>query len=178
MARDCLRHAGSTIAQLDCIAVTVGPGSFTGIRAGIALAIGLGLAADRPVIGVTVGEALAASLPNLGNRTLWCAIPSRRGRIFLEVGDKVLSLAITDIPTPDRSVAIAGSAALDIAARLAARGADVMLTNAKLPTGRSIAEVARQRMLGLIRPLEPLPLYVDAPEARPQVIKVNDQRPE
>ncbi|HQT77977.1 MAG: tRNA (adenosine(37)-N6)-threonylcarbamoyltransferase complex dimerization subunit type 1 TsaB [Rhodospirillales bacterium 20-64-7] len=178
MARDCLRHAGSTIAQLDCIAVTVGPGSFTGIRAGIALAIGLGLAADRPVIGVTVGEALAASLPNLGNRTLWCAIPSRRGRIFLEVGDKVLSLAITDIPTPDRSVAIAGSAALDIAARLAARGADVMLTNARLPTGRSIAEVARQRMLGLIRPLEPLPLYVDAPEARPQVIKVNDQRPE
>ena len=56
-------------ADLDLVAVTVGPGSFTGIRAALALAHGLALAAGVPVIGVTVGEALADALPHLGDRT-------------------------------------------------------------------------------------------------------------
>ena len=70
MAQDCLRDAGLQAADLDLIAVTVGPGSFTGIRGGVALAQGIGVAANRPVVGVTVGEALADSLPQLGGRTL------------------------------------------------------------------------------------------------------------
>ncbi len=166
MARDCLRDAGLAAADLDLIAVTVGPGSFTGIRGGIALAQGIGVAANRPVVGVTVGEALADSLPQLGGRLLWCAIPSRRGRIFLESGDLVLSLALADLPDPRQPVAIAGSAAADVAARLAARGADVMLTDARLPIGRHVAAVAERRFRGELRPLAAEPLYVDAPEAR------------
>lgn len=166
MAQDCLQDAGVHAADLDLIAVTVGPGSFTGIRGGIALAQGIGVAADRPIIGVTVGEALADSLPQLGGRALWCAISSRRGRIFLEVPDNVLSLAVAEIPDPLGPVAIAGDAAADIASRLAARGANVMLTDARLPTGRHIAQVAERRFLGTIRPLPAEPLYVDPPEAR------------
>ncbi len=100
MARDCLRDAGLQAAELDMIAVTVGPGSFTGIRAGVALAQGISVAAGCPAIAVTVGEALAISLPQLGARTLWCATKSRRGRIFLETCDEILSLAVTDLPDP------------------------------------------------------------------------------
>jgi tRNA threonylcarbamoyladenosine biosynthesis protein TsaB len=166
MARDCLAESGLMATDLDLIAVTVGPGSFTGIRGGIALAQGLGVAADRPVVGVTVGEALADSLPHLGGRTLWCAIPSRRGRIFLEVDDAVLSVAIGDLPDPRQPVGVAGGAAAEVASRLAARGVDVMLTDARLPRGRHIAAVAERRWLGLLRPLAAEPLYVDAPEAR------------
>lgn len=166
MAQDCLRDAGLRAADLDLIAVTVGPGSFTGIRGGIALALGIGVAADRPVIGVTVGEALANSLPQLGSRMLWCATVSRRGRIFLEVGEDVMSLALTDLPNPAGPVAIAGGAAADVASRLAARGVNVMLTDARLPTGRHIAQVAERRFLGSIRQLAAEPLYVDPPEAR------------
>jgi tRNA threonylcarbamoyladenosine biosynthesis protein TsaB len=166
MAQDCLRDAGLQAADLDLIAVTVGPGSFTGIRGGLALAHGIGVAANRPVVGVTVGEALAAALPQLGGRTLWCAITSRRGRIFLEVAGAVFSLAVTGLPDPPGPVAVAGSAAPDIASRLAARGADVMLTDARLPTGRPIAQVAEQRFRGAIRTLPAEPLYVDPPEAR------------
>jgi tRNA threonylcarbamoyladenosine biosynthesis protein TsaB len=166
MVRDCLHDAGWDPADLDLIAVTVGPGSFTGIRGGVALAQGIGIATGRPVIGVTIGEALADSLPQLGGRQLWCATTSRRGRIFLEIGETVLSLAVTDLPTPNRPVAIAGGAAADIASRLAARGVNVMLTDARLPTGRHIAEVAERRLRGAIRPLPAEPLYVDPPEAK------------
>src|SRR6195952_705352 len=142
MVRDCLNDAGLRTANLDLIAVTVGPGSFTGIRGGLALAQGLGIAAGRPVIAVTVGEALAASLPQLGGRTLWCATASRRGRVFLETGDEWLSVAVTDLPDPRGPLALAGGAAPDISSRLAARGVNVMLTDARLPMGRHIAEVA------------------------------------
>ena len=51
MAQDCLHDAGLEAADLDLIAVTVGPGSFTGIRGGIALAQGIAVAVDLPVIG-------------------------------------------------------------------------------------------------------------------------------
>ena len=81
--------------------MTVGPGSFTGIRAGLALAHGIALAAGVPVVGVTVGEALADSLPYLGERQLWVAIDSRRGRVFLERDDTVVATPLDALPTPD-----------------------------------------------------------------------------
>ena len=166
MARDCLQEARLQAADLDLIAVTVGPGSFTGIRGGVALAQGIAVSAGRPLVGVTVGEALADSLPLLGGRALWCATPSRRGRIFLEVAEEVLSLAITELPIPAGPVAIAGGAAADVASRLAARGHDVMLTDARLPTGRHVAQVAERRHVGAIRCLPAEPLYVDPPQAK------------
>jgi tRNA threonylcarbamoyladenosine biosynthesis protein TsaB len=174
MAQGCLQAAKLRVADLDAIAVTVGPGGFTGIRAGLAFALGLGTAAGKPVIGVTVGEALAESLPALGSRMLWCVTISRRGHIFLEVPvfleapGSVESFALADLPVPDQPVAIAGPAASDVASRLAARGADVMLTDARLPAGRHIAAVARRRLLGAIPPRQAQPLYVDPPAARPQ----------
>jgi tRNA threonylcarbamoyl adenosine modification protein YeaZ len=59
-----LAAAGRQITDLDLIAVTNGPGSFTGLRTALALAAGLGLSADVPVIGVSVQEALA--MPDTG----------------------------------------------------------------------------------------------------------------
>ena len=156
--------------DIDLIAVTVGPGSFTGIRGGIALAQGIAVAADRPVVGVTIGEALAESLPQLGGRLLWVAIASRRGRVFLEINGQVLSVEVTALPNPRQPIARRwrGGSAADIVSRLAARGADVMLTDASLPTGRHIAQVAERRYRGLLPPLPVEPLYVDPPQARPR----------
>jgi tRNA threonylcarbamoyladenosine biosynthesis protein TsaB len=152
--------------QLDLIGVTVGPGSFTGIRSGVALAHGIALAAGVPLVGVTVGEALAASLPFLTVRRLWSAIDNRRGRIFLERDGAVVACALDALPFPGGPVAIAGDAAPLVAARLAARGADVMLTDARLPAVRHIAEVAARRLAGAIPPRAAQPLYVEPPEAR------------
>lgn len=161
-----LEEGGAAATDLDLIAVTVGPGSFTGIRAGLALAHGIALGAGVTVVGVTVGEALADALPHLGTRQLWSAIDSRRGRVFLERDGSVLACALDQLPRPDGAVAVAGDAAVAVAARLAARDIDVMLTDARLPTVRHVAMVGARRLAGALPPLPAQPLYVDPPEAR------------
>jgi tRNA threonylcarbamoyladenosine biosynthesis protein TsaB len=166
MASAVLDEAKLRASELDFVAVTVGPGSFTGIRAGLALAHGLALAAGVPVVGVTVGEALADALPHLGHRRLWCAIDSRRGRVFLERDGEVIAVDLDALPPAAGGVAVAGDAAPAVAARLAARDVDVMLTDARLPLARHVAVVAAHRLAGRLRPLPAQPLYVDPPEAR------------
>jgi tRNA threonylcarbamoyladenosine biosynthesis protein TsaB len=166
MAAAVLDEAGIAATALDLIAVTVGPGSFTGIRAGLALAHGIALSAGVPIVGVTVGEALADALPHLGLRHLWSAIDSHRGRVFLERDGSVMACALDSLPPATGAVAVAGDAAIAVAARLAARGTDVMLTDAKLPTARHVAVVGARRLAGALPPLAAQPLYVDPPEAR------------
>ncbi len=171
MARDVLTEAGGTI---DCIGVTIGPGSFTGIRAGLALAHGIGLAAGVPVIGVTVGEAIALALPDLNGRTLWTVTDGRRGHVFLERGVEAMSFAVEALPQPPGKLAIAGGAAKQIAARLAARDVDVLLTEARFPSPHHIAVIAAQRHAGLLPPRDAYPLYIDPPQAK---LPANAPRP-
>jgi tRNA threonylcarbamoyl adenosine modification protein YeaZ len=166
MAAAVLDEAGVTATDLDLVAVTIGPGSFTGIRAGLALAHGIALAAGVPIVGVTVGEALADALPHLGARQLWSAIDSRRGRVFLERDGSIIACALEDLPRTTRPIAVAGDAAVAVAARLAARDADVMLTDARLPTARHVAMVGARRLAGELPLRVAQPLYVDPPEAR------------
>lgn len=166
MANDVLAEAALSATQLDLVAVTVGPGSFTGIRAGLALAHGIALAAGIPVVGVTVGEALADSLPHLGHRALWCAIDNRRGRVFIERPQGIAAFALDALPAPGQAVAVAGDAGILVAARLAARDTDVLLTDARLPMPRHVAVAALHRFQGTLPPLPAQPLYVDPPEAR------------
>ncbi|MGA9866657.1 MAG: tRNA (adenosine(37)-N6)-threonylcarbamoyltransferase complex dimerization subunit type 1 TsaB, partial [Acetobacteraceae bacterium] len=99
-------------AALGLIAVTVGPGGFTGIRGALSLAHGIGLAASVPVVGVTVPEALAAALPPCPGRAVWVAIDSRRGRVFLAVAGRVAAIALDSLPLPDGPIALAGDASV------------------------------------------------------------------
>ncbi len=151
---------------LDLVAVVVGPGSFTGLRAGISVAAGIGLALGVPVVGVSVTEALAAALPALDGRVLWVATEARRGRVFIDQGDGARGFATDDLPRPAGRVAIAGNAANVVAGGLAAKGIDVMLTAARVPTAVLVAAIGAERVAGLRPPRAALPLYVDAPEAK------------
>ncbi len=164
MAQAALSEAGLAPAQLTMVAVTIGPGSFTGIRAALSLAHGIALAAGVPVVGVTVGEALA--VPDCG-RLQWAAIDTRRGRVFLEHGGGIATVALDALPDPPGPVSLAGDAAIAVASRLAARGADVLLLPARLPIPAGVAAAARRRVGAGpdSRPVQPL--YVDLPEARP-----------
>ncbi len=165
MARQVLEEAGFAAAGLSCVAVTIGPGSFTGLRAALALAHGIGLAAGVPVAGVTVAEAFGADAPD--GRALWVAIDTKRGLVFLDRAGLLRSVALTALPEAPGRVAVAGDAAIAVASRLAARGDDVQLLAARRPSPAGIAAAAsRREAAGL--PAHPAhPLYVDPPEARP-----------
>jgi len=151
---------------LDLVAVSVGPGSFTGLRAGISVATGIGLALAVPVVGVTVTEAFEAAALTLDGRRLWVAIAARRGRVFLDMGDGAAAFATDALPIATGRIAIAGNAANDVACALAAKGADVMLTDARLPRAEHVAMVGLERAAGQRTPLGALPIYVDSPEAK------------
>ncbi len=149
----------------DAVAVTIGPGSFTGLRSAMSLAHGLG-ATGCPVIGVTVAEALAEAVGPTDGRALWIAIDSRRGRVFLDIGGLVRPVQLDDLPTPSGKISVAGDAAIAVAAMLSERGCDVCLTDALLPDAVHVAAVGLRRLSGALPPLEAMPLYVDAPEAK------------
>ena len=75
-----LREAGIAKSQLDAIAVGRGPGAFTGVRLAIAIAQGIALALERPVVGVSTLAALAMQAD--GDRVL-AAIDARMGEVYL-----------------------------------------------------------------------------------------------
>jgi tRNA threonylcarbamoyladenosine biosynthesis protein TsaB len=86
MVADAMAEAGLPPAALDCVAVARGPGSFTGIRIGLAAAHGIALALERPLLGVTSFEA-AAALAEHGEtgRFLLVAIESRRRDFYAQL---------------------------------------------------------------------------------------------
>src|SRR5690242_4919107 len=61
MIKEVMDEAGVGFPALDRIGVTLGPGTFTGVRTGIAMARGLALALDRPIAGIDTLSAIAAN---------------------------------------------------------------------------------------------------------------------
>jgi tRNA threonylcarbamoyladenosine biosynthesis protein TsaB len=81
MLAEAMAASGAGFDQLDRIGVTVGPGSFTGLRVGLAFAKGLAIARGIPCVGIGVLEALAAGQ---GGRVL-AAIDARRAQAYLQL---------------------------------------------------------------------------------------------
>ena len=81
-----IKESGIGFAGLDRIAVTTGPGSFTGLRVGLSAARGIALAADKPVVGVTTLTAYAAAIVNEGGEhPVISAIDARHDHVYLQV---------------------------------------------------------------------------------------------
>ena len=81
MVRTLLRDTGTQVKDLDLLAVSAGPGSFTGVRIGVATVKGLALGADKPCIGVSTLEAMAWGARALGGR-LCCVMDVRAGQVY------------------------------------------------------------------------------------------------
>jgi tRNA threonylcarbamoyladenosine biosynthesis protein TsaB len=78
-----LKLANTKIEEIDAIATTIGPGSFTGLRIGISTVKGLAFAADKPLIGISSLEALAIAAQSFSNSLLICPmIDARRKEVF------------------------------------------------------------------------------------------------
>src|ERR1700735_1696195 len=79
-----MKQAGIAFAALDRIAVTTGPGSFTGLRVGLSAARGIGLAANKPVVGVTTLTAYAAPVVSANNEPpVIAAIDARHDQVYI-----------------------------------------------------------------------------------------------
>jgi len=91
LIQEVLAEAGTGFADIDRFGVTVGPGTFTGLRIGLAAARGLALAADRPLIGITSFEAMVHAQPESARTaTLVACIESRRDDLYVQAFDPAL----------------------------------------------------------------------------------------
>ena len=171
MAAAVLARAGGC----DAVAVGVGPGGFTGLRAAIALAEGIARAASVPILGVTTGEALAAALPGgvPAGHAVWAAVDNRRGRVVLEIAapgaaqPETPRVAPLDaLPPAGGPVLVLGDAAEAVAAAIVA-GGGLAQARPGLPDAVAVARVAARRLAGDLPPRDATPLYAEPPAVRP-----------
>ena len=112
MIQDVMSEAGFDFAALDAIAVTLGPGGFTGVRIGLATARGLALACGLPVLGLSSFLTVAAAVPDVErqDRRLAVMLDAKRSDLYLQVfGSDLVPLAEPSCVAP-----------ADLAARLPA----------------------------------------------------------
>lgn len=82
LAENLLRGCRLTVGDMDLIAVAHGPGSFTGVRIGVAAAKGLSWGAEKPCCGVSTLEAMARQGAHMASRLLCCTMDARRSQIY------------------------------------------------------------------------------------------------
>ena len=102
-----LKNTGMTAGDLDAVAVSAGPGSFTGVRIGVSAAKGLAWAAEKPCVPVSTLAALARNVSFIDGLIV-CAMDARRQQVYnalFEARDGALTRL-----TEDRAIALAGLA--------------------------------------------------------------------
>lgn len=163
-----LAKAGTSYEMLDRIAVTVGPGSFTGVRVGLATARGLGAATGCSVIGIGTTEVIAAEAIRSSERPIAVAIDARRAEVYLHRFDA--DGAPIDEPAcllPKQASALIGEGEWALAGDGAARVSEcasgqIACVSPTVPSATVLAELA------VLKPLAdqaPRPLYVRPPDA-------------
>ena len=165
MAQQVMAQAGVAFDQLDRIGVTVGPGSFTGLRVGIAFAKGLAAALDLPTAGVGSLEALAAEADGL----VFAVVDARRGQVYVQGFEDGRALMAPDALTAE--TAAARIAELSMGRPLTLVGSGAVLLADLTPTATVIAAEGADarhvaRLAAAREPRALKPLYLRAPDAK------------
>jgi tRNA threonylcarbamoyladenosine biosynthesis protein TsaB len=100
LVRAALRQADWSPKSLDRLGVGVGPGSFTGIRVGIALAHGIALGLDLPLVGVASLRAMARAVPPSNPGVRCPLVDARRGEVFAAAYESDGATALSPIAIP------------------------------------------------------------------------------
>lgn len=168
MVRTAMAEAGLTFADLDRFAVTTGPGSFTGIRVGIAAIRGFALAMGAPAYGFSTLAVHAESARAIaGPSPVMAMLPAKGGEVFAQMfdadGTELMPAAVGPIGPFFEQAAQAGAA-------FAGAGAEVELLGRApihMQSSPDIAALLRlaRRETALAEP--PQPLYVKPPDAKP-----------
>jgi tRNA threonylcarbamoyladenosine biosynthesis protein TsaB len=164
LVAELLLEAGVKAKDLDRVGVTVGPGSFTGLRVGLAFAKGLGAALDRPVVGIGALEALAASVSGPGVTV--AVIDARREQIYLQAFEAGVAV------TPPQALSLLDATEVLRPlnpARLVGSGAPLLTAAfpAAEPYERAGADPVALARLAAVAPVAPpRPMYLRAPDAK------------
>ena len=180
MAQEAMREAGLGFAGLDRLAVTVGPGTFTGQRVGLAFMRGLRVALNRPLNGVTTLAAMAAqAMAKTGCGQMAVLHDARRGEVYYALyrGDQVL-IAPAVAPLADACDAIRktrGAGPLGVCGTAADPalphlGGDAVAAAIHMPDALYVARLALA-----LPPSETAPrlLYLRAPDAKLPAVKLS-----
>ena len=169
MLEELLGEAKADWKHIARVACSTGPGSFTGLRVGLATARGLALALDCPCTGVTVFEAFAEEFGQ--GEPLCVAMDAKRDQIWMQnfardgvaISEPMAVVADEGLENvPQNTMRFAGSAAGMLADRVDEAN---MLSEAPSPPIAAIARIAVARPANQSRPK---PLYMRAPDAKPQ----------
>ncbi len=176
MIEEVMSEGGLGYAALDAVAVTLGPGGFTGVRIGLATARALALACARPVIGVSSFEAVAAAVPDdeRQGRALAVLIDAKRSDLYAQsfgvglapLGEpRAVVPAALDAFLAPGPLTLAGDAVEQARGALEAAGRDL-----RLASSPGVADAARVAALAARRPLPaaaaapPQPIYLRPPD--------------
>jgi tRNA threonylcarbamoyladenosine biosynthesis protein TsaB len=171
-----MQASGLAFVDLDRIVVTTGPGSFTGLRVGIAAARGLGLATKIPVVGVATLSAYAAPYLSVDSKNpVVAAIDARHAHVYLQVftpsGRTLIAPRLA--PLSD-AVRAASDAPAHIVGSAAQAVADALSDSGPVPVtvdGRDAPDIGWVAQIGAVVPEQsapPKPQYLRAPDAQPQ----------
>ena len=169
MLAEAMAEAGARFSELDRIGVTVGPGSFTGLRVGLAFAKGLAIARGIPCLGVGVLEALAASAGERGR--VLAAIDAKRAQAYLQLFEDGRALSDAEaVLLEDARAWIERHGGFD---GLAIVGSGASLLADIAPGARSLPlaapdplAIARLALAAEPSAAPPRPIYLRAPDAR------------
>jgi tRNA threonylcarbamoyladenosine biosynthesis protein TsaB len=171
-----MKQSNVAFRDLDRIAVTTGPGSFTGVRVGLAAARGFAVATGVPVVGVSTLAVFAA--PHLaanGKTPVIAAIDARHEHVYLQMfgpgGQTLVSPRLAPLSEAIRAASDAPACLVGSAARAVADGMPKTAPTPRTVDGRAAPDIAWVAQIGAVTPepdAAPNPQYLRAPDAQPQ----------
>lgn len=171
-----LDRAALEFAALDRIAVTTGPGSFTGLRVGIAAARGIALAAGKPAVGLSTLAAYAAPLIAADDTLpVVAAVDARHDHVYFQVfgpgGRTIVPSRLAPLREALRIAATGGPRLIGTGAPMLAAiwpGGERAPSLVDVSRAPDISWVARLGAAAVETGAPPKPLYLRAPDAQPQ----------
>jgi len=174
-----VEQAGVSMADIDAIAVDVGPGLFTGLRVGITTAMAMAWALGKPVATYTSLELLAAGL-SVGDADIVAVVDARRGEVFharyrrSAAGlESVTEPAVDDpeklaesISADTSNLVIVGDGARAHAGAFSKIGCAIASVSFDLPSARTLATLAVADPRRFVDSSEVSPLYLREPDAK------------